>query len=246
VNAAIRAVNETYRAAHNDDHPVLGRQLEFGLPHVDVVSAWIAPHFAKLTSRPVESIALWQTAESIAILGGRCDRSNGTDTTAIATYAQLFQACTPRQGYRTLIAATTESLPESLTSLSSQDGEMTSVILMHHMLEASLQRSAIDRLTHAITVERQRERDAFQAAIASLGEQLGEQSARTEFLADELRARDQAIADQSAAIAMEQHALQTLQAAYEQLQHAQNQFRLSRAGRFLSMYARLKRAVLRR
>jgi len=112
-------------------------------------------------------------------------------------------------------------------------------------LESRLQRpeQSVDhvseRLIAALTEERTRERKAFEATVASLAERLRQLDARAEFLARELRARDQAMADQSAAIAMHQRTAQALQSA-------QNAFLASRAGRALAFYARLKRAILRR
>lgn len=109
--------------------------------------------------------------------------------------------------------------------------------------------SSMDRAVQSLPTtseERQRERNDFEDTIASLAERLRQLDARAEFLAHELRARDQALADQAAAIAMEQRTAQALQAAYDHLRSVQDQFWTSRAGRVLVAYERLKRMVLRR
>ncbi|MFD2058063.1 hypothetical protein ACFSQT_34785 [Mesorhizobium calcicola] len=261
INAAVRAVADTYQQVHNEDHPVLGSQLELGLPHLDLLLTWIAPYFANLISRPVESIALWQASESVAaVRGSHRGRLGATDAAAVAAFAKLFPVHHPQDGYWTLVAAAAQSLPESPAPQPDGRNEAASVALMHHLLEASVQRSAIDRLTEAVAVERKRDSDAFDATVASLAGQLRELDARAEFLAREVRARDQALADQGAAIAMETRIASSLAEQIREIEaRAESQMhelraraqalidlQKSRAGRALALYTRLKQAVLRR
>ena len=181
-HAAVRAVNELYRSTHNEDHPLLGRQLEYGLPQADLVREWIAPSFPSIASRSVDSVALWQAAESIAAIAGRYgEEPSARDVAAAATYANLFPTQHAEHGYWTLITATAQSMdngpPEAISQGPINESGIA-VTLMHHMFEGSLQRGAIDRLTQAITVERQRERAEFRTTVALLAEQLRDLDAR--------------------------------------------------------------------
>ncbi|HVQ37957.1 MAG TPA: hypothetical protein VMS31_10520 [Pyrinomonadaceae bacterium] len=195
VAAAERAVNSIHFATKGEDNRDLGRHLEYGLPELERVRGWIGAAFPYVTSQPIESLSSWQVFASVAVDSFDCDISDA-DAAVAALLPPMADVQPP--AYRSLIAGA--STP--LTSLTDPPvpGCDFGPMATHLAIEAAAQRGALDRLTTAITSERDREREQFQATVASLADEIHEREAHTEVLVAELNALESVVADQTAVI----------------------------------------------
>ena len=197
VAAASQSINDLHRATRGADHPVLGRQIEFGCPDLEAVRGWLERGFASVEVHPLARASVWQAVEALALAGAQVDEEPSTADIAAAVVYPAGDALNGGHGsYRTMIVAARRpvSLELSARAMSSD----TAAITMHYAVEAAAQRRALEALSHAVTVDREREREEFRATIASIAAELRELDARAEFLAREVRSRDQIIANQHA------------------------------------------------
>jgi hypothetical protein len=219
-SAAERAVNALYAATTGEDHPRLGRHIENGLPDVDAARGWLSDAFPHLSSAPVDALAAWQSAASLEVF------DQGTASAADAALAALFPPTSTvaddgaGKVYRTMLVATREPLPASAGAgwRDASPGADLAAIVNSVALEAASQRRTLDRLVEAITEGRERDREEFRAAVASLAAELHEREAQVTILDRDLRQREHAIANQGAAIAALERRLEETDAHVENLE----------------------------
>ena len=212
---ASRAINDLHRAVHGGDHPVLGRALELGLPDAGTVQRWLEPRFPFVHVAAVDDAAVWQAAEALAITSQTAaPDASDADIAAAATYPTTGDAGDPSLAFRSMIVGS--HTPTGLVATPREPASSwSSALAIHHALEAAAQRRSLDALVAAVTTEREREREEFRAALASLAAELRELDGRAEFLAREIRARDTTIGNQQVLLeaaeerAAEAHAAET-------------------------------------
>lgn len=195
VAAAERAVNALHVAATGDDHPELGRHVEYGLPDLDTTRGW-AKSFPNVATRPAEPLATWQALASVAI----AESPDDTATAADAAAAALLPPATDIPGgpaYRTLLVASAS--PVSLASPVAPADDVAA-LATHLAIESAAQRTAFDRLADLITTAREREREEFRATVASIAAELHEREAQAEVLTADLRHHAKVVTDQTAMI----------------------------------------------
>jgi hypothetical protein len=196
VAAAERAVNTLYLDAMGEEHPKLGRHLEYGLPELERARAWVSTAFPHVTTKRIESLETWQVFASVAV-DDLDDDISAEDATVAALLPPMVCDVQP-PAYRTLITGSASPLAP-ITEPRSQGGDF-GAMATHLAIEAAAQRRAFDRLTAAITNERDRERDQFQATVASLADEVREREAHTEMLAANLNELGLVVANQTAVI----------------------------------------------
>jgi hypothetical protein len=196
--AAARAVNALHRAAKGTDHPGLGRGIELGLPDMSVVRSWLESSFPHLVAEPAEAVESWRLEESLAAVG---PAGESAPTAADIAAAAFFRgAGTARPGeapFRTAVVASTRPV----TLPSAVGGGPESALAAHLALRAAWQQRAFDRLTEAVTTERERERVEFHEAVASLAAELRDREAAAEALARQVRRLEHENADMRIALA---------------------------------------------
>jgi hypothetical protein len=220
-SAAERAVNALYSATTGEDHPRLGRHIENGLPDVDTTRGWLTEAFPHLSSAPVDALAAWQSAASLeAFDQGAANAAGAADAALAALFPPASAIADDGAGkvYRRMLVATREPLPASALAGDASPGADLAAIVNSVALEAASQRRTLDRLVGAITEGRERDREEFRAAIASLAAELHEREAQVTILDRDLRQREHAIANQSAAIAALERRIEETDAHVENLE----------------------------
>ena len=199
--AASHVINDLHRAVHGSDHPLLGRALEIGWPDANIVQHWLEPRFPFVHLAAVDDAAMWQAAEALAITRGPAAAdATDADIAAAALYPTTGNVGDPALAFRSIIVAS--QTPTGLLAAAPEAASSWSAALaIHHGLEAAAQRRSLDALVAAVTTEREREREEFRSALASLAVELRELDGRAEFLAREIRARDTTIGNQHVLLA---------------------------------------------
>lgn len=206
VRAASHTINDLHRAVHGDDHPLLGRPLEIGFPDLPIAQRSLEAVFPFVSVRSISDVSAWQTCEALTVTSGAVDREpSNADIAAAALYPAARAAADRDHAFRTMLIAARTSSRDSfdvpdMASVVTDGAELA----VHHAVEVAAQRRSLDALVHAITTEREREREEFRATIASLAEGLRDVDARAEHLAREVRARDQSLGNLQVMLAAEQ------------------------------------------
>ena len=198
---ASHVINDLHRAIHGSDHPLLGRCLEIGWPDANIVQRWLEPRFPFVHIAAVDDAAIWQAAEALAMTRGPAEAdATDADVSAAAVYPAIGDSGDPALAFRSMIVAS--QTPVGLVAASPEPASSWSAALaIHHALEAAAARRSLDALVTAVTTEREREREEFRSALASLAAELREADGRAEFLAREIRARDTTIGNQHVLLA---------------------------------------------
>jgi hypothetical protein len=206
VAAAERAVNALYAASTGEDHPELGRHIEYGLPDLDAVRAWARSAFPHVAAEPGEPLTAWQGLASVAVFESRGEAATASDAAAAALLPPSASA-SDEPPYRTMLVASASPVPSAPPA---PRGDDATALATHMAMEAAAQRRALDRLTDAVTATRDREREEFRATVASIAAELHEREAQAEVMGADLRERERVIADQTAYIeAMERRIEET-------------------------------------
>ena len=201
--AEARAINDLHWATTGTDHPSLGRGLELGFPDEAMVRRWLERAFPVVDSRALETTGAWQLGEALTIVQRNGSRSSMSDISAAAAYpASLTSTDGEAAACRVMVYGARSVLQPARSHTAAPVAEM-SALAIHHAVESAAHRRALADLTDAITVERQRERDEFRATIASLATELRDLDGRAEWLAGEVRQRDETIANLHLALTTE-------------------------------------------
>jgi hypothetical protein len=195
VVAAERAVNALHLSTSGKDKPDLGRHLEYGLPELQRVTAWVASMFAHVKSEPVDELGEWQTS---AVVDPEAESEVSVEDATMAALLPSMRGPMQLPAYRSLIVAS--SSPLKAERVSTDRTFEFGALASHLAIEAAAQRRALDRLRETLTSERARERDEFRETVASLAVELQEGETYAGLLADDLNERDRIIADQTAVI----------------------------------------------
>lgn len=201
--AAERYLNAAHVSARGVDHPQFSRHLELGLPDIDAVRGWLGGKFKHVVARGLEDIAVWRAAESLALLTTSEPRdATAGDLAATALFPPVGFAREDAPAYRSVLVASVREprLTSDAASPAIGSSPEIATLLVHQAVEAAAQRRAFDRLADMIVSEREREREEFRATAQSMAAELRDREANAEFLAREIRRRDELVGDQQTAI----------------------------------------------
>jgi hypothetical protein len=225
-----------------------------------VVRCWLERAFPVVQARSLEPVSAWQVGEALAVAQGEADYvPTDGDVAAAAVYPSPAGANYHEvESSRLMLNAARTPASFGLTPLSLEgQGSDVAALAIHQAVETARQRRTLAELKDAITVERDREREEFRAALASLAAELRDLDSRAEQLAREVRARDETIANLEVVMSAEAERSAALSraladtsqrlasaearaASFEATADAHGRFRESRAGRALARYTRVK------